>query len=232
MIRLEKRKFITGEGTLSSQDNTVRQNQQGWDEYDWSKSGEEWTEDVQRYRGIDAAEWKRRLVEGVLLERIPEGGATIEVGPGAGRWTEFLQPRSKRLFLVDVSQKCLDLCRERFGACDNLEYHRLDDQRLGFAADKSIDSIWSYDVFVHINPTDTERYFVEFARVLRPGGVGVIHHPGDEMNDETREEGWRSHLQGRFVAHLVEKLGMEILEQNSEFPHHPGDLITVFRQPA
>ena len=163
---------------------------------------------------------------------ITEGGATIEVGPGAGRWTEVLQARAKRLFLVDVSAKCLDLCRERFAASHHIEYHHVEEPQLGFAEDKSIDSIWSYDVFVHINPTDAKRYFEEFARVLRPGGVGVVHHPGDAMDDQTRADCWRSPLQGKFVNHVLKTLNLKILEQSSELSHHPGDLITVFRRPT
>ncbi|HKC59209.1 MAG TPA: hypothetical protein VKB92_03910, partial [Myxococcales bacterium] len=52
-----------------------------WDAYDWRRRGEEWT---------PSAEWKQSLTA-LIQQRAPERGAILEVGPGAGRWTEALQ---------------------------------------------------------------------------------------------------------------------------------------------
>ncbi len=40
----------------------------------------------------------------MLARWIPAGAAVLEVGPGAGRWSEFLVERASRLVLVDVSE--------------------------------------------------------------------------------------------------------------------------------
>jgi len=50
------------------------------------------------------------------------------------------------------------------------------DGALSFIENNSVDYIWSYDVFVHINPTDVEKYIIEFSRILKPHGYGIIHH--------------------------------------------------------
>ena len=95
----------------------------------------------------------------------------------------------------------------------------------------SIDAIWSYDVFVHINPTDVARYLADFERILKPGGVAVIHHSGRYRSKTEADDAFRSPLDGRFFAHLVEKNGFRLVEQNTELPHMRGDVITVFEKP-
>ena len=92
--------------------------------------------------------------------------------------------------------------------------------------------IWAYDVFVHINPTDIERYMIDFRRILRPGGCAVIHH-ADKYSSEkfAREKGYRSYMNARLFAELVKKHQMEMIEQNYDLVHIPGDVISVFRKP-
>jgi ubiquinone/menaquinone biosynthesis C-methylase UbiE len=97
-------------------------------------------------------------------------------GAGAGRWSKLLQPVAARLILVDVAERCLDLCRERFRDRDNVEYHLVDGAAGSFipppvVRDDSVDCVWSYDVFVHINATDTDRYLSDLRRISNPAAT-------------------------------------------------------------
>ena len=230
MVAIEKRRFLVGPETMASRQHTREENRRWWDRYDWSRSGEEWTEAASDLRGIEPAEWKQTLLDGVLSRHIRSGGTIVEIGPGAGRWTEHLVPLAARLFLVDVSERCLDLCRRRFADATNVEYHRVESPALSFLPDGSIDSVWSYDAFVHINPTDTDHYLGELARVLRPGGTGVIHHSGTYADADAARRALRSHVTAEFFAELVRRRGLELVEQDTQTPHMPGDVISIFRK--
>ena len=233
IVRIERRAFITGEDTVAAEYNSVAENRRRWNAHDWSQLGEEWTEGARLRKGLDPAKWKSALVNEMLRKWIPEGTTVLEIGPGGGRWSAFLQPLARRLVLADISEKCLSLCRERFRGNENVEYHSIDADGLEFLESGSIDRIWSYDVFVHINPTDIDAYLGEFRRVLRPGGVGVIHHSGGDYGSAAnRAEFFRSYMDRDFFAHLVTKHGLELVEQDDRLPHLPGDVISVFRKPA
>ncbi len=84
-----------------------------WSAYDWSQQGEEWNA---------SPEWKQALIDDVLLRWIPPGVATLEIGPGACRWTDVLVSRASHLTLVDVSERPLELCRQRFGENGHVSY--------------------------------------------------------------------------------------------------------------
>jgi len=172
-----------------------------WDLLPWEKQGgEEWTA---------SAEWKRSLIDDVLLTYIKPGTTVLEIGPGAGRWTETLQMVAQKLVAVDVSAKALAICKKRFSFATNSTFVLTKNGCLEGVADRTIDAIWSYDVFVHINPGDTDAYLAEFKRVLVPGGIAVIHHP----KDGGYRGGCRSRMTAERFATLLDKYGLTLVRQ-------------------
>ncbi len=171
-----------------------------WQNYDWSRKGEEWTQ---------SAEWKRSVVDFILLEHLPERAVVLEIGPGAGRWTEELQKRASRLIVVDVAQSCIDACKARFAGAGNVDYHVNDGRTLPFLQDASIGFAWSFDVFVHLGVDETGSYLLELARVLQPGAKAVIHHG----NVGGTKGGWRSRVTGQRFTELATGAGLRMLSQ-------------------
>jgi SAM-dependent methyltransferase len=230
IIAIERRRFITGPSTVSAAYHTVEENRVLWNQWDWSQLGEEWTEHARNDRGLDPQEWKQALIDRMLRKYVQPGQTVLEIGPGAGRWSAVLAPLCQRLILADIAEQCLVICRKRFADRTNIEYHLITDGTLGFVPDESLDAVWSYDVFVHINPTDIERYLAELSRILKLGGVAVIHHAGEYASQRTATEGFRSHMNAAFFAHLVGKHGLNVVEQDQTLPHIPGDVISVVRR--
>lgn len=123
-------------------------------------------------------------VEAGLIETFidPYAGPEVaEIVAGHGRWTEHLLARAAYVTIVDVNQKCLDACAERFA--DEAAEGRLTPMltrgsTMPSVAGQLADFVWSFDSFVHMDPEVVQGYFGEIARVLRPGGHAVIHHAG------------------------------------------------------
>jgi SAM-dependent methyltransferase len=229
LIRIEKRRFIVGPGTIGATSQTVDENRFIWDHWDWSAYGEEWTEQVREFRHEDPEDWRARLIRETMIKYAPGSGTVVEIGPGGGRWTGDLLELADQLILVDISPVCLDICRARFADRPNVRYVLADGRSLPTIEDDTVDFVWSYDTFVHINPSDTDAYLGEFARVLKSGAHASIHHPGSYP--ERRPPGFRSHLDGAFFSHLAGKHGLELIEQHDALAHMPGDLVSVIRKP-
>jgi SAM-dependent methyltransferase len=207
--------------------NSLRMNRQIWEGWDWSAEGEEWTV---------SPEWKQSVIDTILRPNIPMGSDILEIGPGAGRWTAELLPRARRLVGIDISEAAIGACRERFRDAEHLELRIGNGRDLGGVTDGSVDAIWSFDVFVHINRRELRTYLPEMARVLRPGGVGIIQHGAVGG----AKGGWRSDVTADDVRDLTVAAGLDVISQftswtgdGREYPAGLyGDAITILKRPG
>jgi SAM-dependent methyltransferase len=149
----------------------VRQNQEIWESsWDWSQAGEEWSAS---WGGTPA------LWFGALLPRIHAhlpAGTILEIAPGYGRWTHYLKDSCDRLVIVDLTERCIEHCRERFAEAENIEFHVNDGRSLEMVDDGSIDFVFSFDSLVHAEADVLEAYLRQLATKLRPDGAGFFHH--------------------------------------------------------
>jgi ubiquinone/menaquinone biosynthesis C-methylase UbiE len=221
LIAVEQQRGIVEPWAVLSKRLTTDDNRRMWNEYDWSQHGEEWTSD-------DA--WKASIIREFMDPHVASGADIVEIGPGGGRWTEILQTRAHRLWLVDVAEKPLELCRARFSSCTNIEYLLSDGRSLPVGTGE-VDAIWSFDVFVHINPLDIRQYFFEFARVLRTGGRAVIHHAGPHDPKNVYRSGVRSDMTDAMAREFASQAGLTVDLQTKELIN-PRDVVTVLRKPA
>lgn len=220
LAAIERTKRLVGPWTISARRFTAHDNRALWNSYDWSRRGEEWSK---------SSEWKDGVVRDLLLPNVPAQTRVLEVGPGGGRWTEILQRHCSHVVLVDVSERALAICRERFADCQNVEYVLNDGDDELPIDDASFDAIWSYDVFVHINPLDARQYIREFHRLLKPGGTAVVHHPGAAASAD-RDRRWRSDLTDEMVAEFCRESGLRLRAQTRQYVND-GDVVSFIDKP-
>jgi ubiquinone/menaquinone biosynthesis C-methylase UbiE len=228
LLMIEGERGVLGPAHRAYAGHSPDENREVWTAWDWSKHGNEWND------GADPVAWKQSVIDDVLVETIPKGGVVLEIGPGGGRWSEALRLRADRLLLVDVTERALELCRKRFAGTPNVEFLLTEGASLPDVPDGSVDSVWSFDVFVHIRPVDVASYLSEIARVLRPGGVALIHHSGRF----SRGAGWRSPMTAHLFANLARERGLEVARQFDSWAdgrfgvRTNGDVVTVLLAPA
>lgn len=180
--------------------NSVSQNRLTWNNWNWQQMGEEWTK---------SDGWKNKLADEIIGKLIPQNSSIIEIGPGGGRWTEYLQKKSTELHLVDISEKCLELCKDRFRDKTNVTYNLIKEAKFSFTTDKSIDTVFSYDVFVHIDKAQITEYFTEFVRVLKAGGKIILHY--SKIGDKFGE--YRSRFTSDDMNELIQELNLKLIEE-------------------
>ena len=203
--------------------NSPTLNKAIWEAWDWNAAGEEWT---------PSEEWKSSILRCILCKHVPLGSSVLEIGPGGGRWTGHLIERSASLLAVDISESCVELCRKKFAGSPKAKFIVGTGSDLAGVPDASVDALWSFDVFVHINREEVERYAGEFRRVMRPGAVGIIHHGsvGGALG------GWRSNLTHEGMLEILKGRGFQIVTsfkewQDEGITHQTGlyqDVVTVF----
>lgn len=150
---------------------SVAENNAWWNQaYDWHESGDEWS----RPWGGTNAQWHGSLRP--RLHRFLPAGQGLEIACGYGRWTQFLKDECEHLTALDLSDKCVSACQERFRDATNISYVVNDGTSLAMIDDASIDFVFSFDSLVHVDRATLDAYLAELARILTPDGVAFIHH--------------------------------------------------------
>jgi ubiquinone/menaquinone biosynthesis C-methylase UbiE len=245
-----------------SAENSVEQNLAKWNvTHNWEEDGDEWKGQALKC-GVPYQAWKASVVANVIDPLLIPGSRILEIGSGHGRWSGYLAARAKELFLVDLSPDCLKHCRARFKHLQHIQYRVTDGSSLPTEIRNSIDFIWSFDCFVHIERPQIELYFREFWRVLAPSGKAVVHHanrrnstlalgglralgrPGKliyrmiSMGLDERDDGWRSNVSAELMSEMAEKAGLLTLRQFNRWGEanagvpRYNDRITVLQKPS
>lgn len=150
---------------------TLEENRREWDlAYSWPEDGDEWS---QKWGGAEA-QWFDTLLP--RIHPFVPAATILEIAPGRGRWTQFLKDYCSRLVVVDLAAHCIDACRRRFSSCSHISYHVNDGRSLRMLPDRSVDFAFSFDSLVHAEADVIASYLIELARVLKPDGVGFVHH--------------------------------------------------------
>lgn len=141
-----------------------------WTTHNWAESGEEWS----RTWGGSANLWWGCIFPR-LAAHLP-AATIVEIAPGAGRFSQYLSDWAERLILIDVTPRCIELCKERFADRPHVETRLNDGRTLPGVADRSVQFVFSFDSLVHVDLGVIRAYLGEIRRVLAPGGVAFLHH--------------------------------------------------------
>ncbi len=171
----------------------------GWDRYakNWKAKefrvvpgstvthlGDEWTgEDISiqgTTYGVDQSTIQNfpRFLEREILDKYfpAQCNEGLEIGPGGGRFTSLLLPRTGLLHAADPSEGMLERLRTRFGKMESLRTYITDGMTLPPLKPGSLDFVASFDVFVHFEPRLVFWYLRQIKPLLKAGGLGVIHY--------------------------------------------------------
>lgn len=141
----------------------------------------------------------------------------IEIGPGGGRWTRYLLGFEK-LYVVDYHQELLDELAKNF-ARPNIIAIKNSGTNFPGIPDQSIDFVFSFGVFVHLDLPLVIAYMAEIFRVLRPSGRAVIQY-SDKTKPEAAANTGFSDLRPSIVRKAVIDQGFFIENENlTVLPH-------------
>jgi SAM-dependent methyltransferase len=112
----------------------------------------------------------------------------VEIGCGVGRLTRVIADRAASVKALDVSAEMLAIARNENSSLANVEWIHGDGVSLAGIGNGVADAAVSHVVFQHIpDPQITLGYLREVGRVLKPGGVAVLHLSNDRQVHEQKQ---------------------------------------------
>ncbi len=98
----------------------------------------------------------------------------VEIGPGGGRWTRYMLS-AKQIYALDYHQELLDELKKNFND-RHITFIKNNGDDFPNIPDKSIDFMFSFGTFVHLDVEIIERYLRNMKPLLRPTANVVIHY--------------------------------------------------------
>jgi SAM-dependent methyltransferase len=150
----------------------------------WSRYPSEWKRDSALNLGAQTLgeEWGGPAFADYLVDLVsPHLGPdadVVELGCGGGKFSLRLAPRCRSLVCTDIAPAMIEHTRLSFGerrVGGNVSYHVLNGVDFSGIPAGSADFIFSYDVQLHLQPQNVFSYMLDARRVLRNGGVLMLH---------------------------------------------------------
>jgi len=146
-----------------------------------------------------------------LLPYVNAEHAALEIGPGGGRWTRYLLG-FRQLYVIDYHEEILSELKRNFHR-RNMCFVKNNGCDFPGVANASIDYLFSFGCFVHLDRDLIVAYLKNIVRVLKPGGNAVLHYSdkskimaqvNSSFSDNTPEQ----------MRDMVTNSGLRILEED------------------
>jgi len=151
-----------------------------------------------------------------VLPYVSLGHTAVEIGPGGGRWTRYLVD-FKTLYVVDYHAEALAELKKNF-CKSNMEFIKNNGTDFPGIAERSVDYLFSFGTFVHLDAPIIETYLANMKMILKPGANAVIQY-----SDKTKI---MAQLNESFSENTPEKMRTMVL--NAGYTIREEDLTTIW----
>jgi SAM-dependent methyltransferase len=159
----------------------------------------------------------RQVRDHWLLPYVDPEKVALEIGPGGGRWTRYMLP-FKTLYAVDYYPQLLGELAKNFSQPNIVPIQNNGSDFPGVPP-ASVDFVFSFGTFVHIDLDIVKSYLENLRSVIRPDGQIVIQYPDKDKEAARLNRGFAENDPRRMRA-LVEGAGYRILEEDTTaLPH-------------
>ncbi len=160
-------------------------------------------------------------------------GVALEIGAGGGRWTRYLLA-AREVVVVELNPEFFAYLESRFpDAAEKLRFYETSGYELRGVDDGSIDFVFSFGTFVHIDPDGIDAYLGEIRRVLRPGRTATIHYADRSkkfFSGKPAGYGGFSDMDAPKMERFLAGHGFELVEHDTRVLNHSN--VAVFRKPT
>ena len=157
----------------------------------------------------------------------------VELACGRGRHVPQYVEMAKQIVLVDILEKNISYCKERFKDYGHLQYIVNTGDNFKPLKDNTYTAIFSYDSMVHFESIDIYNYLMDTKRILINGGMALYHHSNNHSDYRTSfitGENGRNYMSMDLFAHFADRSGLEVVEQQVIKWGNVEDGITLLRK--
>ena len=108
-----------------------------------------------------------------VQDYVKEGDKILDFGCGNGRFLEMLKNKRQEYFGVDVSQKLIDIAKEKY-AKEGISFQKISSSDILPFPDNFFNKVVSVSVFHHFPEKYAEKMVAELWRIINSDGIIII----------------------------------------------------------
>jgi len=184
----------------------------------WQKT---YSKEIEIYDSFSKYEDENNKVLKKLLEKFSfNNKIVLDVGCGSGKYIEFLAPKSKKYYALDISKPLIELAKEKYKKFDNVEFLNCSAEKISLE-NNSVDVIFaSWVLTAMVSEEMRENSIKEMLRVLKQmGNIWLFENYWEGEFTDMRN--CKKFVKAN-INNLVEKYGFkifEIVDTNFFFPN-------------
>lgn len=134
----------------------------------------------QEYLTYLGDEWSDReslnqVMNDFMFPYLSETSIVAEIGCGGGRIAVRVAPRVKKLYCFDIAEEMIKRAKEALKERQNVEFYLITKPQLPSFLHGTLDFIYSFDVFPHVDLHTLWKYIQEISMGLKKSGKAFIH---------------------------------------------------------
>ena len=145
-----------------------------------------------------------------LIRRLHEKAKVLDAGCGAGIPVAQILSERFTVIGVDFSEAQIELARKNV---PNISFLCQDITQLDFQ-DGTFDAICSYYAIIHIPRQEHQSLFLNFHRILKPGGLALLCLGAEDLIDHIDENFFGAHM---YWSHFDTETYLQMLEETGFF---------------
>jgi ubiquinone/menaquinone biosynthesis C-methylase UbiE len=168
-----------------------------------------------------------QIVREFILPYTGTKTVSVEIGSGGGRIASRVAPHVWHLICLDVEPAMLRLCNAALSHAANVTCLLISTSSCIPLRSDSVDLVYSFDTMVHLDERTVFRYMQETRRVVRSGGVLMVHvathettkgweHFEDSVTRGVRRGQFGSfeYLDSHAVLRMAERAGFSVVKRS------------------
>ena len=136
----------------------------------------------------------------------------VELGPGGGRWTRYLLG-FKEIYAIDYHQELLDELKRNYAHYSHIHFIKNSGNDFPGVAAKSVDFVFSFGVFVHLDLDIIKAYLANMRAILKPRANVVLQYSDSNKILARMNKGF-SENDPEKMRSAVKEAGYTILEED------------------
>jgi SAM-dependent methyltransferase len=172
-----------------------------------------------------------KVVKNHLQPYVKPDSVVLEIGAGGGRWTQYLID-AREVVVAELNPQFFAYLKKRFkNDKAKLRFYETSGYELNGIDAESIDFVFSFGTFVHIDPEGIDQYLAAIQRVLKSGANATLQYADRTKRYFQGRDNWDgfSDMNGPKMEAMLAARGFTIVDHDQSLLKHSN--VVVFQRP-